>query len=289
VSEVIEIISNEIANLSFTIAFNIAITIAFAWFISKFAKNTIPRLLWIVFALYLISSPKVDPNKVLYDIDILFGIGFILPHIKFFFNWIDETYNDLKRATVDSYVFMITVFYKIRNFFLWFYYTYKKIKAFFTKENYNEHSHKQDYHQKSNRQQENNYYKQEQQNHNNYEDFRNQDQAKSEQRRQERQQNQSYSSNESYSGNSSYTNNKSAEQILEETLSNDPNFKHFFSDDEYEVLGVNRDDDLKTVKKKYRKVAFENHPDRNNEEKDKYEIIFKRINGANEKIMRKFK
>ena len=129
----IQTILNELASLNSGMIINIAIVLVFGWYISNFAKSTIPRLLWIMVGLYFIINAFDISDRVILDINKQLGFAFILPHVSFLFSWLLELYLELKRVTIDSYVFMITIYYKIRNFFLWFVDTYQRVKAFFTK------------------------------------------------------------------------------------------------------------------------------------------------------------
>lgn len=259
-----EIISKEISDMTFSIVFNMLIFIAFAWFISKFAKSTIPRLLWIAIGLYLIIDSAQVSDKILYDIDTLFGVGFILPHISFFFRWLEETFETLKLITIDSYVFVITIYYKIRNFFLWFCDTYKKIYNFFTKKQDSRQEQQQDYYQE---QQYREYKSYKKDSHKFYDETRDKKQE--------------YQEKSSYKEQKIYEEAKVKQELsLEEQLMQDERYKHFFSESAYTIIGVSINDDFKTMKKRYRTLAQEYHPDKNREETEKYTILFKRINGA---------
>ena len=52
------------------------------------------------------------------------------------------------------------------------------------------------------------------------------------------------------------------------------------SDDYYKILGVSKDVSPEELKKAYRKLAVQNHPDKHPDEKEKYEEKFKKINEA---------
>lgn len=52
---------------------------------------------------------------------------------------------------------------------------------------------------------------------------------------------------------------------------------NFDSQDFYEVLGVQRNSDDKIIKKAYRKLSLKYHPDKNPDNKEIAEEIFKKI------------
>jgi DnaJ-class molecular chaperone len=56
-----------------------------------------------------------------------------------------------------------------------------------------------------------------------------------------------------------------------------PNFN---SEDFYEVLGVNKQADEQSIKKAYRKLSLKYHPDKNPNNKEQAEEIFKKISYA---------
>lgn len=53
----------------------------------------------------------------------------------------------------------------------------------------------------------------------------------------------------------------------------------------YEILGVSEDASEKEIKKAYRKIALENHPDRNPENKEEAERVFKEATEAYETLV----
>ena len=55
---------------------------------------------------------------------------------------------------------------------------------------------------------------------------------------------------------------------------------NFDSEDFYEVLGVPRNADDKNIKKSYRKLSLKYHPDKNPDNKEIAEEIFKKISYA---------
>ena len=63
-------------------------------------------------------------------------------------------------------------------------------------------------------------------------------------------------------------------------------FAQFYSKSAYTILGVNSDDDFKTIKKAYRKLIRKYHPDLNPENIKLYTEITQQLNDAYEKIER---
>lgn len=60
-------------------------------------------------------------------------------------------------------------------------------------------------------------------------------------------------------------------------MANNPNFN---SEDFYEVLGVDKNADENTIKKAYRKLSLKYHPDKNPNNKEEAEEIFKKVSCA---------
>lgn len=259
ISNIVEVVSEELQVITFENIIVFGFHIGLAYFFSKFAKNTIPRLIWFSIGAYLIYSAIFKtPNNIIFDIDMLLGVGFVLPHTKFFMEWIQNLYESLKSATINGYYFIITIYFKVRKIVLWFYNTFLKIYSFFQQNSHKENTKEE--HQKE--------YKQ------NYKSYNNKEKAK--QRREERQKEE-----ESYDYEKEYEEYKKEHGFYEKENNKDE-FAQFYSDDDYVVLGVNPNDDFDTIKSKYRKLVFKYHPDKNYEEYDKYNEILQKINASYE-------
>jgi hypothetical protein len=278
----LELLTPEIFNgVDFSLLFGIAIYIAFAWFISHFAKRPFFRIFWIVLGLYLVlNSVRITDFENLsftFTADTLFGIGFILPHIGFIFRWLYSIYVAIKMMSVNSYYFVVTIIFKFVRFFRWLYSLYKSFVGLFSRDKSSD----------SNGEHRKEYTRDYGGSHN---------KGKSEQRKQERQE-ENYSYNDS-DNESSYSDGyndydtkneyqETHEKIEKDEYETSDEFKQFFSTSAYTVLGVSSNDDFSIVKKKYRKLINTYHPDLNPDNIELYTKISQNINEAYEK-MKKF-
>lgn len=104
----------------------LAMFMLFGWFISHYAKNKVPRLIWSGIGMYFIfNSYILSPLAFL-------GLGLLLPHFRFLYIWVHEVIATLKLATHNTYYFFLTVYFKIRYYVMWFVYIYFEIKSFFS-------------------------------------------------------------------------------------------------------------------------------------------------------------
>ena len=76
------------------------------------------------------------------------------------------------------------------------------------------------------------------------------------------------------------------EEPKRETKQEYGEFERFYSESAYTVLGVNAEDDYNTIKKVYRKLVREYHPDLNPDNIEFYTEITQNINNAWEKVER---
>ncbi len=227
--------------------------VAFAWYISHFAKATIPRLLFVSFGAYFAIIGATDFDR-------LIGIGFVLPHIKFFFAWIIDILDSFRRGTLDLYYSFLTIYYKTRNVFI-------KAYRFFNRKKSNQKSTGNSYYEK--------------QKYRNYEDFGQSSKNKSRQEQRQKHQKQEESYQESYSNYEEPREEQSYEEVkVHDDIPSE--HKQFFSSSYYEVLGVSPDEDFASIKKKFRNLQREYHPDVNIDQTELYTKISQNLNQAYE-------
>lgn len=225
--------------------------VAFAWYISHFSKATIPRLLFVSFGAYFAILGATEFDR-------LIGIGLVLPHVKFFFEWIIDILDSFRRGTLDLYYSFLTVYYKTRNFFI-------RIHRFFSNKKSKSNKEQKDYYQK--------------QDYRDYEDFgkSSQNENRKKQRQEQREQQDNYSNYEE--PNQEYSNSQQEERGEDNIASE---YKQFFSSSYYEVLGVTPDDDFDTIKKKFRSLQRQYHPDLNMDKSEFYTKISQNLNKSYE-------
>ena len=93
---------------------NMSMFALFGWYVSHYAKNTMPRLIWSFIGIYFIVG-ALENESFIYSHSTYFGLGLLLPHFIFSFWWVREVINTLKLITSDTYYFFITIYYKVRN------------------------------------------------------------------------------------------------------------------------------------------------------------------------------
>jgi len=232
---------------------NMSIFALFGWFISHYAKNNMPRLILIGIGVYVIVG-AVEGGNFIYNPYTYFGLGILLPHLLFLYEWVKEVFNTLKLITFDTYYFFITVYYKVRNTFYWFVDFYEKIQSFFTN-------------RKNKRA---------------YEKFYKDSGYNYEEPKQEKNQEKTYDQKQQQD-----TSSKS------ETKKDHGKYEIFYDTDHYVVLGVSRSDDFATIKTEWRNLQKEFHTDKNHDKSvevlKKYTEITQLINNAWDEVKKEKK
>lgn len=253
--ESFETLTKQISEITTGSLIQTAIYSIIVYYISNLAKFIIPRLIAISIAVsFLVISAHV--------LEVIVGLAILAPHLKFFIWWLINTYYGIKNDMIDSYILFLNIYFKIRRFILWFYDTYQDIKAFIknrgrrTEQDNQSSNNQQDYYQ----QQEEQTYSEYGHSGDNKERYRQRKREKEQEREQER---------------------KQKEQEERDAFMYEDEYKQFFSTDHYTVLGVSRQDDLKTIKKKYRELCTEYHHDNHyKEDPYKYTKIMQQLNGS---------
>jgi curved DNA-binding protein CbpA len=251
---------------------------AISFYISRMANNIVSRLIFLSAGIYFIKEFFTSGNYG----SLSAGIGMIIPHVLPVLYTFKEVFDDLRYATVNSYYFFITIYYKLLKLFrliinlIKMPFTYRAKKEYERrKREYEEQKAKEEAQRKAN--EERAYYKRKEQ----YEKEQQQkahEQAKRDRKTQREQQEQQRR----------YEKQKAKEEanrsagLRDEYHSGIPSeLKQFYSLDPFIVLGINKDDKCKTIKKAYRELAKQYHPDRQGNE---YTEVFQFINGAYEDV-----
>ncbi len=268
-----EQLSYEVSNMDLGNFIVIFLFFYIPFLFSKKADAEFLRVIFSVIGIYMLLTMH-DP-RVLYDLKMLVGLGLVLPQIRFIIYFVKSIIETIKMASVNTFYFFLTIYYKIVRFINWIKSSYETIQIFFSNlGSKKEQTYSQD--QKT---------------------YENKDDYSSYERHEEKSQERSYSyeqkedkQKESYSynenSNNSYKEQRQTyqEEPKQETKDERNGFEQYFSQSAYTVLGVNVDDDFKTIKKIYRKLAREFHPDLHPNEFDFYNEIMGNINIAYAKL-----
>ena len=250
-----EQLSLEISNMDIANFIVIALLFSVPFYASKKAENIFLRLLYSLLGFYMLFTMR--DIRVLYDKEMLIGLGLILPQIRFIIQFIKDTIQTIKMMSANTYYFFVTIYYKVIRFINWVKSSYIMIKIFFEgigtkKDEQRSRSQKEDkdYHRK--------FYEEEKKQEKTYEEKQ-----------------------KSY--HQEYTHTKQEEPKREDKKEYGE-YRQFYSDSAYTVLGVSTDDDFKTIKKAYRNLIRKYHPDLHSEQSEKYTKITQLINGAYNKL-----
>lgn len=260
--EIIQQLQDEILRMSISNLITILLLFYIPFYFSKRAYETFFRLLYFCVGIYLIFT-TTDP-RIIYDIKLLVGVGLILPQLAFIVEFIKDTIDTIKRMSVNTYYFFITVYYKILRAINFIKSIFENIRILFSnsrkKEQYQEETKQDNYYQGSS--------------------FKNDSSNSS----YEEQSYQNSYSNDNYSyekKQDSYSNSSYSSASKEEKKYD--GLDRFDSPSAYIVIGVSVDDDFRTIKKAYRKLVRQYHPDLNPDNMQYVEITQK-INSAYEKL-----
>jgi curved DNA-binding protein CbpA len=227
---------------------SIVFVFAVAFYFSKKAQSLFFHLLYSYIGFYLIfHSGFINP---LYNQKLIVGIALLTPQLKFLVQFTQDTIQNIKMMSANTYYFFVTLYYKVIRFIHWVQNIPQEINDFFSSF--------------GNSQQENRQNK-----------YQERDEYRYKQKHQK-----FYEENE--------TKEEYKEQKTEEryTQSSSDEFAQFYSESAYIILGVSSDDDFTTIKKAYRKLVRKYHPDLNPDNIELYTEITQHINDAYEKVER---
>ncbi len=160
--------------------------------------------------------------------------------------------------TANTYYFFVTLYYKILRIIHWFTSTVNNIKIFFTTFSFQ----KKDYSSQQNysyQKKEEKFYREEEK--------------------------QSYSRQEETKSSKSEQNSYQKQEVPKREQKRDYGvFERFYDDNAYVVLGVSSNDDFRTIKKAYRTLVRQYHPDLNLDKAEQYTEIMQNLNRAYEKL-----
>jgi len=265
--EFIQKLMNEVNNMDLPNFITVALIFYVPFYFSKKAETLFFHLLYSSFGVYMLLTMK-DP-RIIYDLKMLVGLGLLLPQLRFSLYFIQDTIQTIKMMTANTYYFFVTIYYKIIRFFNWLKSTFIMLKTFFTtfsfkKEDYQEQEqsskHNYSYHESKYTKQESSYSHKEE---------------KSYKKQEQRTNSSSHQREQSY---------QKQEEPTSEPKKEQGKYGRFSDSSAYVVLGVNPNDDFKTIKIAYKKLVREYHPDLNLNEIEKYTEITQLINSAYEKL-----
>lgn len=228
--------------------------VSIGWFISQYAKNSIPRLIFIGIGTYIILT---YPPLHFYT---FIAIGFVLAHIFFLLRFLRVQYYIFKEASINSYYLMLTIYGKILSVFKWILSVFETIKILFQTKSF---SRAKNSYEKDNEQEQ--YY---------YRDYGFKD-SSSESKQKSEESSQEHSSKYEYKEPPKQEVPK--DDILNPTGNKD--FDRFFSKSKYDVIGVAPSMSYDEINKAYRALAKKFHPDLGTI-KDESGLVMKRINLA---------
>lgn len=248
--------SDNILHLSWVAYLILSLTFLVPFYISKWFEHIFFRIILILIGLSFLE--QWNHQTITRDFNFLIGIALIVPHIKYFFDYVKnivfailmfiyDLFIQLKNATVNTYFFFITIYYKILRLINRVINIFFVIKVFIDEINERFKNKSSQKEQKSNSN-----------NERAYEDFKK---------------------------SNGYNESKKEESTKQKV---DERYKQFYSSSPYEVLGVKPSDDFSIIKKSYRALVRIYHPDLNPHDIELFTEITQNLNNAYEKLQKTY-
>ena len=246
-----EQLTNEVSNMDLPNFIMVVLLFYIPFYFSKKAQTLFFHLFYAGIGLYMLFT--MEDTRIIYDTKMLVGLGLLVPQLTFLRWFFVYSIQTIKMMTSNTYYFFLTIFYKMMRFLKWLISIPNNIKIFFANFSFK----KSQNYQEDNKSYENKY---------------------KEEYQHKQKKEKSYNEEES----KSFYEEK--QESYQESKNDYGEFAQFYSDNAYIILGVSSEDDLKTIKKIYIKLANEYHPDKHPEEFELYNEIMGKINEAYSKV-----
>ena len=144
----------EITNMDLDNFIVISLIFGVSFYFSKKAQSQFLHILYSGMGIYLLLT--MSGGRVIYDLNLLVGLGLVIPQISFLRWFVPHCINTVKMMTSNTYFFFISIYYKILRFINWIQSIINMMRIFFTtfslkKENYSEQDSSEEYENRDNK------------------------------------------------------------------------------------------------------------------------------------------
>ena len=153
---ILNVLPQNIKNLNLTVLINAVVIYGFFYFISRWFKAYILRLLLFLIGLHFVLN-ACNTSYILFNVDFYGGLGLLTPHIEI----VELTYLIIKEKILFIYDQIVALILLIIKPFLFIYKLIYKFIVFFKEKKRKNHDNQKQEKQKDNFKQQKNYYKEE--------------------------------------------------------------------------------------------------------------------------------